>query len=66
MKNLVKYVQDENRGIFSCDFLLKIYLTSFVWKNILFDMAKKPFLAERRNCFKTKDNEGYKAAVKKM
>ena len=66
MKNISKYLVDEPSGLFSFEYLQKVYFVSFVWKNLLFDQMKVKLLMERRQCFKTNDNSGYRKAVKEM
>ena len=37
MKNLIKYVQDDIKGIFSMEFLVKVFTTASYWSFILAD-----------------------------
>ena len=71
MKNLMKYMEnpDSNDGVFTLEFLQKMYHTALLWKAIIYDQAKNPLMAQRRECFKKKDNKGFKkccAELEKM
>ena len=66
MKDLQKYVKISKYGIYTFDFLLKVFMTANVWKIIVYQEAKVPLLALRRNCFKAKDENGFKDCLRKM
>lgn len=66
MKNLPKYLEDEANGIFSFDFILKIFLTSFLFKNLVFDQLRKPLISERRKHLREAENNAYKETFNKM
>lgn len=44
MKNLVKYVEDETKGIFSMDFLVKVFYTASYWSRVLTDKGGKQYI----------------------
>ena len=48
MKNPSKYLEDLDKGIFSFDFVQKVFMAAFVWKNILVDHVCKPIVSKRR------------------
>ena len=62
----MKYLIDEQKGLFSFEFLQKVYHCAFVWKNILFDQLKQKLIFERRKCFRVSDDKGFREAVKKL
>lgn len=37
LKNLEKYLMSEKGGFFNFDFIVKVFMASFTWKNIIFD-----------------------------
>ena len=37
LKNLEKYLLVEKGGIFTLDLIIKVFMASFVWKNIIYD-----------------------------
>ena len=41
LKNLVKYVQDENKGIMNMDFLIKVNFTASYWMDVLAERNSK-------------------------
>ena len=53
-------------GLFSMDFILKVFMGAYVWTHITFDKAKKPLLDERRVYLKAGNNEGFKYVIAKM
>ena len=62
-KNLEKYLMVEQGGIFSLDLVIKVFMASFVWKNIIFDHMQKPLLQERINMLKKKEEIRYKIII---
>ena len=44
MKNLVKYVEDEAKGLFSMDFLVKVFYTASYWSRVLTDKGGKQYI----------------------
>ena len=56
LKNLYKYLEDEDKGIFTFEFIQKIYLVSFVFKNLVLDVAKAPLISERRRYLRGNDH----------
>ena len=66
MKNLPKYLEDENEGLFSFDFLQKTFMAAFVWKQIIADHACKSLVSKRRKHLKNKDDKEYRECIKQM
>lgn len=56
MKSKSKYIEDLDSGIFSFDFVQKVFMAAFVWKNILVDHVCKPIVITRRKHLKEKDD----------
>lgn len=65
MKNLVKYVENEEKGIFSMDFLVKVFYTASYWSYVLADRGGKSFIQDRRKALRDGNNDKYKEALKK-
>ena len=63
MKDKSKYLMDEKLGLFTFDCLIKVFMASFVWKNICMDKAQGPFLQQRREFLKKADDENYKMVI---
>ena len=66
MKNLPKYLEDEASGVFNFDFILKIFLTSFLFKNLVYDKMKGPLISQRRKDLRDGENAKYKETFGKM
>ena len=66
LKNREKYLIDEKLGLFSFECITKIFMASFVWKNIVMDKAQGPFLQQRRDLLRQGDDDGYKATIKTL
>lgn len=64
MKNLVKYVENDEKGIFSMDFLVKVFYTAGYWSHILTDQGGKNFIKDRRKALQEGDNYKYKQCLK--
>ena len=64
MKNLPKYMEDESEGLFSFDFVQKIFMAAFVWKKIIADQACKSLVSKRRVHLKNNDYKEYKDCIK--
>jgi hypothetical protein len=63
LKNLEKYLLIETGGIFTLDLIIKVFMASFVWKNIIFDHMQKPLIKERIKLLKEGDEQGYKDII---
>ena len=63
MKNPQKYIEDLDSGIFSFDFVQKVFMAAFVWKNILVDHICKPIVVTRRKHLKDKDDKEYRKCI---
>ena len=48
LKNIMKYLEDDNQGIFSFEFLLKVMLAAFVMMNFIAERGTMVMLAQRR------------------
>ena len=44
LKNMSKYLLIEQGGIFTLDLIIKVFMASFVWKNIIFDHMQRPII----------------------
>ena len=63
MKDLAKYLLIEKGGIFNLDLIIKVFMASFVWKNIILDHMQKPLVQERINRIKTGEEAAYKVII---
>jgi hypothetical protein len=66
MKNMPKYIDDDVSNTFSADFLQKVFMGAFVWKNMCHDVAKSDFIRQRRKALRAGENEEYKKIIKLM
>jgi hypothetical protein len=66
LKDLEKYVLDQKLGLFHFDCIIKIFMASFVWKNIIFDAAQAPYLKERLNFLRLGDQKAYKDVIHQL
>lgn len=64
MKNLVKYVEDDVKGIFSMDFLVKVFYTASYWSRVLTDKGGKQFIQDRRKALRDGNNSKYKECLR--
>lgn len=64
LKNLVKYVENDEKGIFSMDFLIKCFYTASYWSYILTDTGSKQYVKDRRKALQDGDNSKYKECLK--
>ena len=62
----MKYVENEEQGIFKFDFIQKLFFSAFYWKTLLHDRASKELIIERRKLLKAEDVNGYKSIQKKI
>lgn len=60
MHNLMKYVENEEKGIFNFEFIQKLFFGAFYWKVLLHDKASHELIIERRKLLKVQDVAGYK------
>ena len=60
MKNLVKYVEDDMKGIFSMVFLVKVFQTASYWSFILGEHGGRQHITDRRKALRDGDNSTYK------
>ena len=58
--NLGKYIENEDKQILKFDFILKIFVAAFFWKNLIAEIESKPISKERREMLRNKNTEGYK------
>tara|TARA_B110000285_G_C14923844_1_gene513943 strand:+ start:154 stop:411 length:258 start_codon:yes stop_codon:yes gene_type:complete len=63
MKNPSKYLEDLDKGIFSFEFVQKVFMAAFVWKNILVDHVCKPIVFKRRKHLKDGDDKEYRECM---
>ena len=65
LNNLPKYLEFDS-GIFSFDFLQKIFMTAFVFKCIIHDKTTTDLVKQRQEYLKAENSDGYKSIIKKM
>ena len=65
-ENLDQYYEDKKAGLYTLDFVLKVFYIISAWRLILFDSHKRPLLEERRKLFLKKDEKGFAAKVREM
>ena len=63
MKNPSKYIEDLDSQIFSFDFVQKVFMAAFVWKNILVDHVCKPIVVKRRKHLKDSEDKNYRESI---
>ena len=56
MKNMVKYITDKEKGIYSMEFLEKILTTASYWSFILSDHGSQKFYNDRRKALPEGNN----------
>ena len=66
LKNLPKYVEDDEGGIFTFDFLQKLFKCAFIFQNIIHDKTTTHLIKQRQEYLKNENTEGYKKIVKQM
>ena len=59
----MKYIEDEKSMLFTFEFLKKIFLASFLFKDFAMEKAGEALCKERRECLKQENNEGYKRVL---
>ena len=57
----MKYIENEEQGIFNFEFIQKLFFSAFYWKSLLHDRASKELVVERRKLLKAEDVAGYKS-----
>tara|TARA_B110000305_G_scaffold204097_1_gene233471 strand:+ start:60 stop:317 length:258 start_codon:yes stop_codon:yes gene_type:complete len=66
LKNIMKYLEDENQGIFSFEFLLKVMQAAFVMMYFIAERGTIVMLAQRRQALRTQDYDKFKVHHKEM
>lgn len=66
MKNLTKYMEDEEGGIFTFDFLQKLFKCAYVFMYIIHDKTTRDLVKQRQEYLRNENTEGYKKIVKQM
>lgn len=66
LNNLEKYLIVETGAIFTFDLITKVFMASFVWKNIIHDHMTKPLMQERIKKLREGDEDGYKKIIINM
>mmetsp|Transcript_11065 Transcript_11065/g.16819 ORF Transcript_11065/g.16819 Transcript_11065/m.16819 type:complete len:97 (+) Transcript_11065:135-425(+) len=63
LKNMMKYIENEQQMIFSFEFLQKMFMASFLFKNFIMERHSLPQLKQRREYLKEGNTEGYKKVL---
>lgn len=66
LKNIMKYLEDENSGIFTFEFLLKVMQAAFVMMEFVAERGTIVMLAQRRQALRNQDYDKYKVHMKEM
>jgi len=63
LKNMPSYLEEDASNTFTADFVQRIFMGAFVWKNMCVDQAKNVFIKSRRKELREGNNNEYKKII---